>query len=146
MLRSSRLTVLFVVALAGCDPIEVLETSYPDLAEAESRGGVSSGWIPKWLPTSSTNLREIHDIDTNESALAFDISGDTGWRPPSQCNAVPVSAVTPSRFDPEWWPDSDEFANSYEFYSCPTDVPPTSVYVGVHNAGDRGIHWRVSAG
>ena len=146
MCRSSRLAVLFVVALAGCDLAEVVETSYPDLAEADSRGGISSGWIPKWLPISSTNLREIHDVDTNESALAFDISGDAGWRPPSQCQAVLASTVTPSRFDPAWWPAPAELASSYEFYSCPTNVPPTSMYVGVHKAGDRGIHWRVSAG
>ena len=144
--RSLQLAVVFVAALTGCDLIEVAETTYPDMATAASRGGVSSGWIPEWLPASSTDLRHnIHDVDTNESALAFNISSTARWRPPSQCQAVSASAVTPSRFGPSWWPSQADLESSYTFYSCPTDVSPTSMFVGIHKAGSRGLHWRVSA-
>lgn len=124
---------------------DVAETSYPDMAAATSRGGISSGWIPEWLPANSIDLREIHNIDTNESALAFNISSNGSWRPPSQCKAVLASAVTPSRYRPSWWPTPVDLDSSYTFYSCPSDVSPTSMFVGVHKAGGRGLHWRVSA-
>src|SRR5690606_10252246 len=106
--RSSQLVLVFVAALAGCDVIEVMETSYPNMATAESRGGISSGWIPQWLPDNAVDLREVHDIDTNESALAFKISGSANWRPLGQCQPVQLSAVTQPRFDVSWWPVSAE--------------------------------------
>lgn len=143
--RLSQLAVILVAALAGCDSIDVAETSYPDMTGAASRGGISSGWIPEWLPASSTKLREIHNIDTNESALAFNISNGSDWRPPSQCQVVPSSSVLPSRYRQSWWPDPDELDRSYTFYSCPSDTPPTSMFVGVHRSGGHGLHWRVSA-
>ena len=143
--KLSPLVVVIVTALAGCDLIEVTETSYPDKAAAISRGGVSSGWIPEWLPVGSTDLREAHNIDTNESALAFSISSSTDWRPPSQCQETPASTVVPSRYRPSWWPSEDEIATSYTFYRCPRDVSPTSMFVGVHKSGNRGLLWRVTA-
>ena len=143
--RLSQVVVLLAAALAGCDSIDVAETSYPDMAAAASRGGISSGWIPEWLPASSTELREIHKIDTNESALAFNISNSGNWRPPNQCQVVLASAVVPSRYRQSWWPDPVELDRSYTFYSCPSDVSPTFMFVGIHKGGGRGVHWRVSA-
>jgi len=125
--------------------VEVMETSYPDMTSAISRGGVSSGWIPEWLPASAICLREVHNIDTNESALAFNMPSNARWRPPSQCREIPASAVIPSRYRPAWWPSPSELDSSYAFYRCPSDVSLTSVFVGVHETGGRGLHWRVTA-
>ena len=145
MARSSQFAVVLVAAFAGCNLTEVSETFYPDMAAVVAGGGISGGWIPKWLPASSTDLREIHNIDTNESALTFSISSNTSWYPPGQCQAVPASAVVPSRYHPSRWPTPSELDSSYTFFRCPSDVSPTSMFVGVHKSGGQGLHWRVSA-
>jgi len=145
MRKLSKTVAFLAAALTGCDSIDITETSYPDMAAAASRGGISSGWIPAWLPASSTKLLEIHNIDTNESALAFNIKNSGNWRPPIQCQAVLAAAVVPSRYRQPWWPDPVELNSSYAFYSCPSDVSPTSMFVGIHKGGARGVHWRVSA-
>ena len=54
----------------------------PDGGGCASEGAVSAGWIPEWIPVGASSLREVHDIDTNESALAFDIPPGS-WRTPS---------------------------------------------------------------
>jgi hypothetical protein len=46
-------------------------TEYSSLAEARAAGALDRGWIPPSLPASATNLREVHDIDTNERWIAF---------------------------------------------------------------------------
>ena len=68
----SRAAVLALfLCLAGC--LETMESSYATRQEAVEAGQVAKGWIPRWVPASATNLREIHNLDSNASALAFDL-------------------------------------------------------------------------
>lgn len=40
--------------------------SYPSLAEARADGAIERGWLPAFLPASSRDIAEIHNLDTNE--------------------------------------------------------------------------------
>lgn len=125
--------------------MEVTESTYPTMADAVARGGVASGWVPSWLPLNATNLRETHDIDTNNSALAFDVPGGEAWHLPEGCRQIEYEVVVPPRPSPSWWPDQSALGSAYTFYTCLSDVPPTSVFVGVRHGNTRGLHWRVTA-
>jgi hypothetical protein len=71
--------VLVAVLLAGSSGCsEVMATSYVTYAEAERAGAVTRGWIPPFVPRSATDIREVHDLDTNEQWLRFSVpAGDT---------------------------------------------------------------------
>jgi len=130
--------------LAGCDTLDVTEATYSNMADAMSRGGVSNGWIPAWLPASAAQLREIHNVDTNESALSFNFE-QRDWRPPPGCKTIAAPEVMPSRYRQDWWPTENALSHSYAFFRCPSDVSPTSMFVGIHSSGGSAVHWRVSA-
>lgn len=145
MLRVSLSAIVLVATVTGCDFVEVTDTSYPDMSAAVSRGGVSSGWVPRWIPASATDLREVHNIDTNESALAFEVSSADPWPLPDNCIGIKSADAIPSHFKREWWPDATELKKHFSLYRCHSDVALNSVFVGVHSSGQRGLHWRVGA-
>lgn len=60
---------------------------------AVSAGAVSSGWIPDWFQSDALDVREVHDIDTIESALALGIPSGIAWQPPSHCRPIVFSAI-----------------------------------------------------
>jgi hypothetical protein len=83
----------FAVVLAGCG--ETFENRYSDRDEAKKAGAFERGWLPEWLPSSATNVREIHNLDTN--GIAFSFSAHAGWGPPDTAGCVtPVQTTAPS--------------------------------------------------
>jgi|GEM_PF-5771378 len=58
------------VPLLGCTNTVVSET-YANIGEARTDGAIARGWLPAWLPASTTNIIERHDLDTNRSATIF---------------------------------------------------------------------------
>jgi hypothetical protein len=143
--RRFSLVLLLTVAVSACF-WERPESSYSTFAEAERSGAVEKGWIPAWVPSSATNIREMHDIDTNESMLAFTYESQ-GWELPAHCRQVSYSQVTAPRFSRNWWPAADLLEKSYEFFRCKGDVPFSSAatWVGRHNSAQQGLHWRAYA-
>ncbi len=63
------LALLLAVTCTGCGGQQ--EASYADLIAAERAGAIRQGWIPDWVPKSARDLREVHNIDTNQSMLSF---------------------------------------------------------------------------
>src|SRR5215203_1826585 len=63
---------LYVV---GCGSAEVPSTYYDSYELALSDGAMSRGWIPMWLPRTSSEIREAHSVETNQSMLAFKFDG-----------------------------------------------------------------------
>ena len=77
--------VMLSIALSGC--MEVASTEYADRNQAVSRQAIGeSKWLPSWLPEDAVNIRESHDMDTNESWLVFRLTSgfllcpkNVGW-------------------------------------------------------------------
>jgi hypothetical protein len=58
---------------SGCG--EVTSAEYADRHEAIARRAIGeSKWLPAWLPDGAVDIREAHDVDTNESWLVFRLS------------------------------------------------------------------------
>ena len=120
------------------------ESSYASFAEAQRSGAVEKGWIPTWIPSSATDIREIHDIDTNESMLSFAYDAQQGWDLPTDCQPANYTRISSPRFSRRWWPAPESLEATYEFYRCKGDVPFSSAatWVGRHSSGQHGLHWR----
>jgi hypothetical protein len=93
MPRAWCLLACFVLLAAGCS--ETFESHYSDRQEAQRDGVFERGWLPDWLPASATDIREIHNLDTNEGAFSFSVQA--GWSPPEAAGCAPSSQVTAPR-------------------------------------------------
>jgi hypothetical protein len=113
---------LLVVTCTAC--AEQQEASYADLAAAERAGAIQRGWVPDWLPKSARGLREIHNLDTNQSMLAFRYDPSDQLAVPNNCSQVRPSEVAPVPFVVAWWPRDvppTKFATHRRaFFSCGT--------------------------
>jgi len=103
------------IVVVGCS--EYVEETYPTLAEAKAAGAIERGWLPAWLPTSSKDILESHDLDTNASALSLHFSGAESWAPPASCSQVSPSSVPRARGGRSW----------------PSDVPPNGLTTHRHS-------------
>lgn len=74
----SRSAIFLSVLLAGfvsaCD--ELQESYYDSRAAVVRDGAIQRGWIPDFLPESAANIREFHDLDSNETWLRFSAAPD----------------------------------------------------------------------
>lgn len=69
------LLVVIFGALYSLKSLDVTQSSYSSYDEISSIPNIfEAGWVPRWLPVSATQIKESHDIDTNESWLTFRIS------------------------------------------------------------------------
>ena len=50
---------------------EIQIAEYESIAEASADGAIARGWLPVWVPASATNIREVHDLDTNAQWISF---------------------------------------------------------------------------
>lgn len=114
------LSVVFASALAGC--WEMSEVSYKDVEEARKASAIGeSKWLPEWLPEGAHDIREAHDVDTNQSWLSFRLG--TPLSLPSSCSRVEslelMSSKEVSRF-PGFVQDSHARVEQLkgEFYEC----------------------------
>ena len=132
--------------LSGCTS-DVLDVSYATQAEAVAAGAVQRGWIPAWVPPEARHLREVHSVDTNESALLFTLPVGLNWRPPASCRDADAGELSEPVFSRDWIP---ELGAGYSYYSCPTPSAvtgsvPMITAVAVQQGGQHVLHWRVFA-
>lgn len=132
-----------LLLLCGCTD-DVLDASYADVGEAVADGAIARGWIPGWIPPGAINLREVHDIDTNESALVFELPEGPRWTPPaSECERAVGQTYHAPKFDRAWLPDVSE---DFTLYDCgETGSPgstPANIMVAISVDGRRVLHWR----
>ncbi len=134
-----------LAAIAASCTSDVLDASYATRAEAAASGAVNRGWIPTWVPPEAVELQEVHDLDTNESALSFDLPADRRWAPPTPCRQADAGELSEPAFSRSWLPDN---YSGYTFYSCPGGISssvPIIEAVAVRKDGQRVFHWRVYA-
>lgn len=148
-LSAQRLAVcLLAVSISACAR-ERPESFYGSLPEARRSGAIERGWVPAWLPETATEIREVHDIDTNESLLAFAMPPQqqwmlSAWTFPGDCRRVAYSSTVQPGFSRGWWPDSVQLERSYDIFRCEQDGRMSSLrtWVGRHKSGTHGLHWR----
>jgi hypothetical protein len=136
-----RAIVLMAAFCAGCTG-EVMYAAYPDRAAAIRHDAVGRGWIPAWIPASATDLREVHDLDTNESALSFE-TGAERWLPPGQCRLVANDGVIPSAFRLHPWPSLKVLLADYRVSRCDEPEAATESFLAIPRKGGRALFWRV---
>jgi hypothetical protein len=98
------------------------EVFYADAAAARRAGAMERGWIPEWLPASARAIHEVHDVDTNQSLLAF--SFEPADRPvvSQWCVQIQRAALQPVPFTSSWWPNdvppSPLVTHRHVYYRC----------------------------
>jgi hypothetical protein len=106
--RSVIVVIIVSNILFGCN--ERPTAYYPTWQEAMKEGAVTRGWIPSFLPKSSTNISETHDLDTNAGAFCFSAPSADLDLLVSQLKLVPASRF--STIGPwidgstTWWPSA----------------------------------------
>ncbi|GAB2508502.1 hypothetical protein GCM10027084_24700 [Pseudoxanthomonas sangjuensis] len=115
----------------------MFDSSFTTSEEAKLAGMMRAGWIPDWIPSEARNLREVHNVDTNESALVFRVPTSTKWQPPESCRATEEGKIYKPVFKRGWIPD--EWLG-FDFYDCWKH--PGSPALAVERTGQRVLFWR----
>ncbi len=64
--------------LAWCEYTENPKSYFATYVDAKNSGIMDRGWIPSFIPRSSREIREKHNLDTNTVEMLFKYSpGDT---------------------------------------------------------------------
>jgi hypothetical protein len=124
------------------DTVEAVYPSFAAAAQAQAIG--DEKWIPSFVPRSATDIREIHNLDTNEVWLAFRFeSQDREWldRPCVTSGDRPM--ILPRRRPADWWPEvlvrsgnGTRYFESYRFYRC-----GTKGIVAIDGTGATAYYW-----
>lgn len=122
----SLLTVALL--LLGCERLETIETAYQNFEAAAKAKAIGNGrWIPDFLPPSAADIREVHNLDSNEVWLSFRSSSADLPTVASSCKKVAEREVVYPRKSPgSWWPqmltkghaNSPQTNNTYDYYQC----------------------------
>ena len=138
-LTTGILVIVLGAMLASCR--ERPEVLYPDAAAARQAGAVRRGWIPDWLPKSSRNIHEIHDLDTNQEMLAFSFSPADTPDLARLCKQVQRDGLKPVPFSVRWWPNdvppSPLVTHRHVYHEC-----PGGAYVAVSVQDGELFYWR----
>ncbi|MFG6108497.1 hypothetical protein [Stenotrophomonas nematodicola] len=133
--------VLGTALCAGCTG-DVMHAAYPDRAAAIRDDAVGRGWVPAWVPASATDLREVHDLDNNQSALSF-ATGSERWLPPGDCRSVAADLVIPSALQLHPWPSLEVVLAHYDVRRCDEPESATESFLAIPRDRGRALFWRV---
>lgn len=136
------IVVTFCSALSACGL--VMDSSFDTMQEAIDSDRVNKGWIPGWVPHEATDLREVHDLDSNTSALAFTKPPAIPLQLPADCQATTFNDSDPVAFNRYWWPGNARLNKSYRVFRCAPESGK-SVFVAINRAEDRVLFWRTYA-
>ena len=143
--------VLLGTQLCGGGCSDRRESAFASMKEARSTGAVARGWVPNDLPESATDLREAHDVDTNEVWGTFRLPSSERARTmtlarveSSQISGQSVRAPRAS-----WWPerlsgnlDGRVLEKSgFEVYLSPA---PSNFWIAIDQNGGRGFFWSIT--
>ncbi len=106
MTDRTRAVLGFVIALAtallssACDR---RESHYAALSEVGD--AVALGWLPGWITSDATNIREVHDLDTNRSCGMFTFADAGSSELANGCREFrPSQYPLPHEQSAPWWP------------------------------------------
>ncbi|PJK98460.1 hypothetical protein B9Y85_20900 [Stenotrophomonas maltophilia] len=136
------------LALAVCSMLSacslVMDSSFDTQQQAIDADMVNKGWIPDWVPHEATDLREVHDLDSNTSALAFAKPPAIPLQLPADCQATTFNNSNPVAFNRHWWPSNATLSASYRVFRCAPESRK-SVFVAINRTEGRVLFWRTYA-
>jgi len=104
-------TALLIVAIRkACDFLsEDFDSYYATYQEAVDDGGIKRGWIPEIVPESASEIRECHNIDTNETQMEFqfskaDLESKLDMLTETPCPVMVLTMCYPIG-KRSWWPE-----------------------------------------
>lgn len=65
--------ILFCILIILYINFDSSKSYFSNYQSVMDSGLMKKGWIPSWIPSSSLNINEIHNLDTNKIKLYFDI-------------------------------------------------------------------------
>jgi hypothetical protein len=133
-----RLLPMIVVVGIMCACREKFESQYPSAADAAKAGEFDRGWLPEVLKPDAMNIREWHDIASNEVRGRFALNERVLNRLQSSCKPrMDVPRKTWSM--PDWFPDSiargNEAAHGMRVFRC------DDFFIAVDTAATTGYFW-----
>ena len=75
-----------LLSTAACR--EDREAHYDTCAEAQAQGAFSRGWLPDVLNPYASDIREFHNLDTNQGRASFRYADPLGDRMRQECSPV----------------------------------------------------------
>ena len=129
------LVLVVAATMTGCN--EQPESHYPTVAAAAQAGGFEHGWLPAVLNPDVTDIREWHDLDTNEVRGQFALNDPVLHRLQSDCKQA-TDVPRHIRSAPSWWPDSierGELVSSRAAFRC------GDFFVAVNTSNRAGYFW-----
>ncbi len=137
------LFLLMMIILYVLSSMEITESYFETYEEAVS--SINAGWLPRWLPTSSYDIRETHDVDSNAVLAVFKVGVLAQLDNLSCENISKEEFVIPKESYIERFPDfvSDMFLNisaknGIEPYRC------GEYYLGLNKKIDVVYLWRLA--
>ena len=100
----------------GC--AETYEQQFLTFEQAQE--SISAGWLPNWLPITSTDIRFSSNIDTNAVVAAFNVNQDPEWKP-QECKEENIQNWVEPQIQTSWFPKSLVNAvkrGEASYYSC----------------------------
>ena len=146
--RPLSLVIIVVLLQLGCERAETTENVYATLADAVKAGAVGDDkWIPALLPPSAREIREVHNLDTNEVWLAFRLDSTQVSAVAGRCTKISMEKLAPVRKRPgKWWPEDllrsgtkTRPATQYQHYQC-----GTKSFLSIDAASNRAYYWTLS--
>lgn len=137
-MRGGALYALFL-ALTACSM--VMDASYDSMQDAMAKGMVEKGWIPEWTPLEATDLREVHDLDSNVSALAFNKPAAIRLQLPDDCVRTEYDPSARVAIRRRWWPNEHTLGASYTHFRCAPEHG-MATYAAIDHHGARVLFWR----
>lgn len=132
------------LACGACNTGAVMDVEFPSYAEAKRNSAIELGWVPDWIPASSTALHEAHGLNTTKSMMNFSFPPKTELRLPPSCHHLnDASTVPPPPFRRAWWPadlpSSSSTASPIVYWQCGLKTSPW--YTAVDTASYVGYVW-----
>lgn len=102
--RSFVILAIIGITITGCVQKTTVE-EYRNLNEAMAKGSAGDrGWIPKFVPTSSTDIKIAYRVETNETWLIFKSDLKDLKQLLSECPAPSQYPELPRESPASWWP------------------------------------------
>lgn len=102
MKEAAWIVILLVGCVLGllsfCDYIENPRSYFTTYNDAKASGMMAAGWIPTYIPYSSTEISETHDIDTNTVKMTFKYSLNDTAEIEKNCTQIMNSAASTKQY------------------------------------------------